>query len=149
MATKVLRADVRPPVSPRAKALLARADALLSGSVGAADATEMFLDCYMAALRGAASVLEATPIAASRARSRSAWVLMAKAAPPLDSWAEYFAGFSATRAAVQAGLSRSIDEHDSDEFYREVGRFLQVVEEYIGADSRLDRPGVRPHSISA
>ncbi|MET4049177.1 hypothetical protein BJD99_10055 [Rhodococcus sp. 1163] len=149
MATKVLRVDVRPPVSPRARALLGRADALLSASVGAADAAEMFLECYMAALRGAAAVLEATPIAATRARSRSAWVLMAKAAPVLDSWAEYFAGFSATRAAVQAGLCRSIDENDTDEFYREVGRFLQVVEEYIGADSRLDRQEVRPHSMSA
>ncbi len=149
MATKVLRAVVRPPVSPRARALLCRADGLLSRSVGAADSAEMFLDCYMAALRGAASVLEATPIAASRARSRSAWVLMAKAAPVLDSWAEYFSGFSATRAAVQAGLSRSIDENDADEFYREVGRFLQVVEEYIGADSRLDRQGVSPHPMSA
>ncbi|QCB51471.1 hypothetical protein E5720_19670 [Rhodococcus sp. PAMC28707] len=149
MAAKVLRADVRPGVSPRARALLGRADAMLSGSVGAADATEMFLDCYIAALRGAAAVLEATPIAASRVRSRSAWVLMAKAAPALDSWAEYFSGFSTTRAAVQAGLRRSIDENDADEFYREVGRFLQVVEEYIGVDSRLDRQEVRPHSMSA
>ncbi|WP_072806336.1 SAV_6107 family HEPN domain-containing protein [Rhodococcoides yunnanense] len=149
MATKVLHSGVRPPVSPRARVLLGRADAFLSRSVGAADATERFLDCYMAALRGAAAVLEATPISQSRARSRSAWVLLSKAAPDLDEWAEYFAGFSATRAALQAGLSRSISEGDADEFYREVGHFLHVVEDRIGADSRLDRSDSARRSMTA
>ncbi|MGA9872340.1 MAG: SAV_6107 family HEPN domain-containing protein [Rhodococcus sp. (in: high G+C Gram-positive bacteria)] len=149
MATKVLRADVRPPVSPRARVLLGRADALLSGSVGARNASDQFLDCYMAALRGAAAILEATPVSTSRARSRSAWVLLVKAAPELEPWAEYFRSFSATRAALQAGASRSIDEDAADDFYREVGRFLHVVEECIGADSRLDRVALRPRSMSA
>ncbi|KZE98580.1 hypothetical protein A2J03_13600 [Rhodococcus sp. EPR-157] len=148
MATKVL-AEMRPPVSPRARVLLGRADALLSGSVGADTVSDQFLDCYMAALRGAAAVLEAAPISTSRARSRSAWVLLAKAAPALESWAEYFSGFSATRAALQAGVSRSIDASVADEFYREVGRFLHVVEDFIGAESRLDRVASYPRSMSA
>lgn len=149
MSTRVLRTDVRPPVSPRARMLLGRADALLSGSVSAGSAADQFLDCYMAALRGAAAILEATPISTSRARSRSAWVLLTKAAPELESWAEYFSGHSSTRAAIQAGLSRSIDDHDADEFFAEVGRFLQIVEEYIGAESRLDRVLAEPRSMSA
>nr|WP_296771893.1 SAV_6107 family HEPN domain-containing protein [Rhodococcus sp. (in: high G+C Gram-positive bacteria)] len=149
MATKVLRADVRPPVSPRARILLGRADALLSGAIGTGNAVDQFLDCYMAALRGAAAVLEAAPVSTTRARSRSAWVLMAKAAPELGSWSEYFSAFSSTRASLQAGVSRSIDDGSADEFYRQVGRFLHVVEEFIGVDSRLDRVGVSSRSISA
>lgn len=149
MATKVLRGDVRPPVSPRARVLLGRADALLSGSVGAESVSDQFLDCYMAALRGAAAILEVAPISPSRARSRSAWVLLAKAAPELESWAEYFAGYSATRAALQAGVSRPLDAIAADEFYREVGRFLHVVEDFIGGESRLDRVTLYPRSMSA
>ncbi len=148
MATRI-RSDMRPPVSPRARVFLGRADALLSRSVSAADASEQFLDCYMAALRGAASVLEAAPSCSSRSRSRSAWVLMAKAAPDLEPWAEYFSGFSATRAAVQAGLSRSIGVSTADDFYRQVGRFLHVVEDFIGTDFTLDRVAVASHSIPA
>lgn len=149
MATKVLRGDVRPPVSPRARVLLGRADVLLSGSVGADSVADQFLDCYMAALRGAAAILEVAPVSASRARSRSAWVLLAKAVPELESWAEYFSGHSGTRAALQAGVSRSIDPSEADEFYREVGRFLHVVEDFIGAESRLDRVTLYPRAMSA
>ncbi|MET0196791.1 hypothetical protein CH289_20865 [Rhodococcus sp. RS1C4] len=147
MATKVLRGDVRPPVSPRARVLLGRADALLSGSLGAESVADQFLDCYMAALRGAAAILEVAP--ATRARSRSAWVLLAKAEPELEAWAEYFASYSSLRAALQAGVSRSIDQDAADTFYREVGRFLHVVEDFIGADSRLDRALLPPRSMSA
>jgi hypothetical protein len=149
MATQGLRAGVRPPVSPRARLLLGRADAFLSGSIGAATASDQFLDCYTAALRGAAAVIEAAPISTARARSRNAWVLLTKAAPELEAWAEYFSGYSATRAAVLAGLSRSIDLDMADDFYRQVGRFLHVVEEYIGADSRLDPVGAHPRSMTA
>lgn len=149
MATQALRSEVRPPVSPRARMLLGRADGYLSGSIGAATPSDQFLDCYTAALRGAAAVIEAAAISMARARSRNAWVLLAKAAPELESWAEYFSGYSATRAAVLAGLSRSIDPDFADDFYRQVGRFLHMVEEFIGADARLE-PGVaRPHSLAA
>lgn len=149
MATKVLRADVRPPVSPRARVLLGRADALLSGSVGAGDAADQFLDCYLAALRGAAALLEVAPVSTSRARSRSAWVLLVKAAPELEAWADYFSGFSSTRAALQAGVTRSVDQRSADDFFAQVGRFLHVVEDYIGADSRLDRVAPTSRSMSA
>lgn len=149
MATRVLGGEVRPPLSPRARVLIGRADSLLSGSIGASNASDQFLDCYMAALRGAAAVLEAAPVSSSRARSRSAWVLMAKAAPELESWAEYFAGHSSTRAAVQAGSTRSMDQPAADDFYRQVGRFLTVVEEFIGSDSRLDRAPAQPRSLTA
>ncbi|NIL74485.1 MULTISPECIES: SAV_6107 family HEPN domain-containing protein [Rhodococcus] len=149
MATQVIRADVRPPVSPRARVLLGRADAFLSRSIGAADATERFLDCYMAALRGAAAILEVSPVSTSRARSRSAWVLLSKAAPEFDAWSEYFSGYSSIRADVQAGLSRSIDDVEADAFYAEVGRFLHAVEDFIGADTRLDRADGARRSMTA
>lgn len=149
MATHILRADARPPVSTRARVLLGRADALLSGSIGADNASDQFLDCYMAALRGSAAVLEASPVSTVRARSRSAWVLLIKAAPELESWAQFFSGHSAARAAILAGVSRSIEPDAADEFYRQVGRFLQVVEDYIGADRRLDRVSAQPRAMSA
>ncbi len=149
MATQSLRADLRPPVSPRATVLLGRADALLSGSIGADNVGDQFLDCYMAALRGSAAVLEASPVSTARARTRNAWVLLTKAAPELQPWAEFFSGYSSTRAAILAGLSRSIDPDTADEFYRQCGRFLHVVEEYIGADSRLDRVASQPRTMIA
>ena len=117
--------------------------------VSAPEFVRQFLDCYTAALRGAAAVIEAAPISTARARSRNAWVLLTKAAPELEAWAEYFSGYSATRAAVLAGLSRAIDLDMADDFYRQVGRFLHVVEEYIGADSRLDPVGAHPRSMTA
>lgn len=130
------------PVSRRARALLDRADALLAEAAGARDASDRFRCAYLAALRGAGAALggEQRP----RTGSRSAWVLLARAEPSLAGWSEFFAGYSATRAAIEAGISRTITLGEADEFHREVSRFLTAVEDHLGGDNHLD--GV-PHTL--
>ncbi|OZE76093.1 hypothetical protein CH294_20285 [Rhodococcus sp. 14-2483-1-1] len=136
--TKAFDAGVRSPVPRQARVLLGRADALLSESIGESDAGDRFLGSYAAALKGAAAVLASLPNSiGARPRSRNAWVLMAKAAPELAVWSEYFASFSATRAAVEAGASSTIADLDADDFYRHVSRFLNSVDDRLGGQSRF------------
>lgn len=137
--TKTFDVGVRSPVSRQAQVLLGRADALLSESIGERDAGDRFLGSYIAALKGAAAVLASLPNSiGSRPRSRNAWVLMAKAAPDLAIWSEYFSSFSATRAAVEAGASSAVGDVDADDFYRHVSRFLNAVEDRLGGQSRFE-----------
>lgn len=137
------RDGVRQHVSARAATLLGRADALLSEAAGAGEASERFHHAYLAALRGAGAVLAAAALLDAgrsrvrRPRSRNAWVLMAGAVPDFVEWADYFADRSGTRAAIEAGISRTVGDREADEFFVEVGRFLHAVEDYIGADARL------------
>ncbi|WP_064057665.1 SAV_6107 family HEPN domain-containing protein [Prescottella equi] len=131
-------ASVRGPLSAPAKAvnLLRRADGLLSEAAGAPDPAERFCTAYVGALRGAAAVLAASEGTsaggARRPRSRSAWVLMARAEPGFGAWADYFAGYSGLRADLEAGITRAVDAEEVDSFYAEVGRFLFDVEDLLG-----------------
>lgn len=130
--------SVRGPLSAPAKAvnLLRRADGLLSEAAGASDPAERFCTAYVGALRGAAAVLaagEGTSAGGTRRpRSRSAWVLMARAEPGFGAWADYFAGYSGLRADLEAGITRTIGAEEVDGFYAEVGRFLFDVEDLLG-----------------
>lgn len=136
--TKTVGAHVGSPVPRQALILLGRADALLSEAVGERESADRFLGSYAAALKGAAAVLASVPGAIGpRPRSRSAWVLMAKAVPEMTPWADYFASFSSTRVAVEAGAARSVDDATADEFYRRVGRFLHAVDDRFGDQSRF------------
>ncbi|WP_181319453.1 SAV_6107 family HEPN domain-containing protein [Rhodococcus sp. OK519] len=136
-------ASVRGPLSAPAKAvnLLRRADALLSEAAGAPKPADRFCSAYVGALRGAAAVLAATEGSAAsagsaggrRPKSRSAWVLMARAEPIFAGWSDYFAGCSSLRADLEAGISRIVHADEADRFYVEVGRFLFEVEDYLGA----------------
>lgn len=136
--TKTFDVGVRSPVPRQARVLLGRADALLSESIGESDAGDRFLGSYAAALKGAAAVLASLPNSiGARPRSRNAWVLMAKAAPELAVWSDYFASFSATRAAVEAGASSTVAGVDAEDFYRHVSRFLNSVDDRLGGQSRF------------
>ncbi|WP_369603986.1 SAV_6107 family HEPN domain-containing protein, partial [Klebsiella variicola] len=75
--------------------------------MGAGDPADRFRCAYLAALRGAGAVLAAAPAGAGSKRKRSgnAWVLMDAAAPAFGAWSKFFAGWSATRAAVETGVS--------------------------------------------
>ncbi|WP_342669675.1 SAV_6107 family HEPN domain-containing protein [Aldersonia kunmingensis] len=122
----------------RKNTLLDRADRLLIEAMGEPDPRERFRAGYLAALRGAGAVLAVTSASApARAKNRSAWVLMARAAPEFVMWSDYFAGFSATRAALEAGINRDVAPAEADEFCGRVGAFLHDVEDLIGDDSRL------------
>lgn len=128
----------RPSHPGRAGELLRRADGLLMQSAGEKDPSERFRTAYLAALRGAGAVLALTGAdRAPRARSRNAWVLMQRAAPEFVMWADYFTGQSETRAALEAGLPRPIDDRRADEFASRVGAFLHDVEDLLTAASRV------------
>ncbi|MEV0364522.1 SAV_6107 family HEPN domain-containing protein [Nocardia fusca] len=131
------------PVQPgRAGMLLRRADGLLMEAAGERDPRERFRVAYLAALRGAGAVLALTGAdTAPRARSRNAWVMLQRAAPEFVMWADYFSGHSATRAALEAGLPREIDEAAADEFSSRVAAFLHDVEDLIAPAARLRAAG--------
>jgi len=124
--------------------LLDQADTLLAEAAGAGDPADRFRAAYLAALRGAGAALAGRR---PRSRSRSAWVLLSRAEPELAGWAEFFASHSDTRAAIEAGISRTVTAAEADRFHAEVSRFLTAVEERLdtargeGAcgDSRLAR----------
>lgn len=134
--------SVHPGQPGRAGILLQRADGLLMEAAGESDPSERFRVAYLAALRGAGAVLALTGAdTAPRARSRNAWVMLQRAAPEFVMWADYFSGHSATRAALEAGLPREIDEARADEFYARVGAFLHDVEDLIAPAARLRAAG--------
>jgi hypothetical protein len=102
----------------RAGKLLKKADGLLMQAAGEEDPRERFRTAYLAALRGAGAVLAFTGAdAAPRARSRNAWVLLQRAAPEFVMWADYFSARSETRAALEAGLDRDVDNQEADELF--------------------------------
>lgn len=137
-------------VPPGARRLLERADGLLMDAAGETDPRERFLGSYLAALRGAGAVLACTAAQRSgREKSRNAWVLMARAAPEFAMWADYFADFSDTRAALVAGVSRSVGEQQADSFHSRVGAFLHDVEDLMGDPARLRPPAVGDLGLSA
>lgn len=131
------------PVSSRAATMLRRADDLLCEAAGAHDAAERFQLAYLAALRGAGAVLAAAEVRAGssvrRARTRNAWVLMAKAEPEFARWADFFADRSATRAAIEAGITRTLPVDEADSFYDEVGSFLHEVEDCLFGRAKVRR----------
>ncbi|MGZ9885179.1 SAV_6107 family HEPN domain-containing protein [Rhodococcus ruber] len=144
-------------MSSRAATLLDRADELLSAAAGTPEPSERFHLAYLAALRGAGAVLAGAELRAvhrpaRRPRTRNAWVLMARAEPGFAVWADFFADRSDTRAAIEAGVTRSVPADEASRFYDEVGRFLHEVEDYLtGADDRSGgaEPGSGPGRRSA
>lgn len=119
----------------RARMLLRRADAILGDAAGAPSAADMFLESYVAALRGAGALLDAVDPVPKRGASRSAWVRMRTAAPEFTEWASYFAAYSTLRASIEAGSADRLDAAEADEFFSQVGRFLNRVEDRVTSRS--------------
>ncbi|MFF0817036.1 SAV_6107 family HEPN domain-containing protein [Rhodococcus sp. NPDC003318] len=116
--------------------LLDRADALLAEAAGAPDPADRFRAAYLAALRGAGAAIAGR---APRSRTRSAWALLERVEPDLADWSDFFAAHSETRAAIEAGISRTVTVAEANRFYSEVSRFLTAVEERLAA---VGGPGV-------
>lgn len=94
-----------------------------------ANPAEKFVKAYLCALRAAAAML-ALRGRPHRGRSRptSAWVLLTVVAPELREWAAFFESFSATCAAINAGITRVITQRSADDLVRQAVQFLQLVE---------------------
>ena len=93
---------------------------------------EKFVKAYLCALRTAAAMLalRGRPHR-GRARPTSAWVLLTVVAPELREWAAFFESFSATCAAINAGITRAITQRSADDLTRQAAQFLQLVEQAV------------------
>ncbi|MEC3974033.1 SAV_6107 family HEPN domain-containing protein [Amycolatopsis sp. H20-H5] len=126
-AQSALPMSLRPPAPPAAAALLAQARRGLAEADQERDHAERFIGAYLAALRGAAAVLEARGRPhRGRSRPASVWVLLETVAPELREWAGFFASHSETRAAAQAGISGKVTPVLAAELSRAAGLFLEL-----------------------
>ena len=83
---------------------------------------------HLAALRAAAAVLASRAQVGDSGRPRSAWVLLAKVAPELSEWAQFFAAGARKRAAAEAGLAGVVTPREADDLLRDAEAFLSTVE---------------------
>jgi hypothetical protein len=119
---------------PSVGSLLSQAKTTWAEAVLEPRATEKYRSAHVAALRAAAAVLalRARPVAASRRRPTSAWVLLEAVAPELAEWTVYFADSAHRRAAIEAGATTVVSERDADDLLRAVGEFIGIVERMVG-----------------
>ncbi len=118
-----------PLPSAAAVELLRNAREGVAEAENATDPAERFAVAYLAALRAGAAVLalRGRPHR-GHAKPASAWVLLAGAAPELTEWAAFFASASATRAAVQAGITRVVTTRSADDLVRQAAQFVALVD---------------------
>lgn len=96
------------------------------------DPPQRFAIAYLAALRAAAAVLalRGRPHR-GRAKPMSVWVLLTAIAPELKEWAAFFESASATRAAVQAGITRFVTARAADDLVRQAGQFTHLIDKIM------------------
>ena len=129
MTTTLDYRDNQPVSVPEpALTLLSQAERGLADAELDPEPAQRFAKAYLAALRGAAALL-AMRGRPHRAGSRpmSVWTLLASMAPELHEWATFFASWSATRASVQAGITREVTTRSADDLVRQAGQFVDLV----------------------
>lgn len=106
-------------------ALFAQAAQGLAAAAHETEPAARFAAAYSAALRTAAAVLVSygSPHRARR-KPQSVWELLPRTAPELGEWAAYFAGWSDTHVAAQAGRTRRVDAGDAGEISTRAEAFL-------------------------
>ncbi|HVK21319.1 MAG TPA: SAV_6107 family HEPN domain-containing protein [Actinokineospora sp.] len=109
-------------------ALLDQAEHGLAAAAAQPGAAQRFADAYLCALRAAAALL-ATRGRPHRGRAKptSVWTLLASVAPEMREWAAFFASCSATRAAVQAGITSRVGPRAADDLVRQSAQFISLV----------------------
>jgi len=127
--------DHRDPLSnvpESALTLLSQAERGLADALVDLDAAQRFAQAYLAALRAGAALLalRGRPHRA-QARPMSVWTLLASVAPEMREWAAFFASCSATRASVQAGITRAVTDRSADDLVRQSGQFVDLVKRAI------------------
>ncbi|PPK64154.1 SAV_6107 family HEPN domain-containing protein [Actinokineospora auranticolor] len=96
-----------------------------------------FTESYLCALRAAAAMLalRGRPHR-GRAKPTSVWTLMSSVAPEMREWAAFFASCSATRAAVQAGITSRVGPRAADDLHRQTAEFLDLVHRAVHGSRR-------------
>jgi len=122
------------PLPASVGSLLSQAKTTWAEAVMEPRATEKYRSAHLAALRAAAAMLalRARPVAASRRRPTSAWVLLEAVAPELSEWTVYFADSAHRRAAIEAGALTVVTDRDADDLLRAAGEFIAIVERKVG-----------------
>jgi hypothetical protein len=126
-----------PTIHTSARALLDQAEQGLLAAEHEADPAQRFAATYLCALRAAAALLamRGRPHRGF-ARPTSVWTLLSSVAPELREWAAFFAAGSATRASVQAGITRVISSRVADDLVRQTGQFVDLVRRAMRGTSR-------------
>ncbi|MBB3038882.1 SAV_6107 family HEPN domain-containing protein [Hoyosella altamirensis] len=115
----------------RARDLLRRADQLHAEAVGECIPDDKFRAAYLAALRGAATVLALHDKPQRRGRrTRNAWVLLEGVSEGWARWSGEFATYSRRRTAFEAGIA-SATPAEADGLCQLAGEFLDVVHETV------------------
>lgn len=123
---------VRPPAPQAAVTLLSHAQHGLADAGGESDPVERFIAAYLSALRAGAAVLAARGRPhRGRAKPTSVWTLLESVAPELREWALFFAGYSATQAAAQSGITRGLDAEVADELLRRSTQFVELARRVV------------------
>jgi hypothetical protein len=127
-------------VPESALGLLAQAEAGLEAAETEDHPAQRFADAYLAALRAAAALLalRGRPHR-GRARPMSVWTLLSSVAPELREWAAFFASCSATRASVQAGITRAVGTRSADDLVRQAGQFIELVGRMVRSAGSRDQ----------
>ena len=131
--TTAARAE-RPRVAPSIMTLLESARQGLVAAAAEPAPAHRYVAAHLAALRAAAAVVSARaePGRPRRRGPHSVWELLPRVAPALAEWAAFFAAGAAKRAAVEAGLPRSVSAREADDLLRDSETFLGLVEEALG-----------------
>jgi hypothetical protein len=104
-------------------------------------ASRRYAVAHLAALRAAAAVLATRARPTGRRGPRSAWDLLAQAAPELAEWAAFFAAGAGKRAAAEAGLD-AVTPREADDLLRDVETFLALAETTVGVPHQTSLPRV-------
>ncbi|WP_026421495.1 SAV_6107 family HEPN domain-containing protein [Actinokineospora inagensis] len=97
----------------------------------------LFTESYLCALRAAAALLSARGRPhRGRAKPTSVWTLMSSVAPEMREWAAFFASCSATRAAVQAGITSRVGPRAAEDLHRHVAEFITLVHRAVHGSGR-------------
>jgi SAV_6107-like HEPN len=133
---------VRPAAVPGVLDLLGAARRGIAEAAVTPRAGDRYAAAHLAALRAAAAVLAARtrPVEARRG-PRSAWALLAQAAPELAEWAGFFAAGAGKRAAAEAGLE-VVTAREADDLLRDAESFLALVDTTLGLPHQPSLPRV-------
>lgn len=117
-------------------AMLAIARECLSDAAGSELPSDRYAMAHLGALRAAAAVLAAKPVAPASprraARPTSAWILLPEVAPELSQWAAFFAATASKRQAADAGVLTAATPQEAEDLLRAADTFVAVVETMVG-----------------
>ena len=121
--------------------LLAAAQRGLTEAVLESRSSRRYAVAHLAALRAAAAVLATRARPTGRRGPRSAWDLLAQAAPELAEWAAFFAAGAGKASAPEAGLD-AVTSREADDLLRDVETFLALAETTVGVPHQTTLPRV-------